>query len=187
MRYRYSLLLILLPLFLLLSTVSSQSNWDLGIDRVNLVSTSVKQGELLKMAIYVKNNEGKPFFGIINVTIRIDESKIPALMEFICIGNEANCPSPSVPGFGVKELPANGYVSLTFNLDTSRVEAGAHKLTIEVRPRGYVDPNPVDNKRTVSFTVESTIVSYSMLTPLIAALVLLLLIALLVLRRRSHR
>ncbi|MCS7103331.1 MAG: hypothetical protein NZ992_05575 [Candidatus Korarchaeum sp.] len=187
MRFRYFLMVILLLSFLLVSVASSQSNWDLGIDRVNVVSTTVKQGEPLKIAVYVRNNEGKPFSGVINVTMLLDDSKVPALMEFICVGEGAKCPPPTAPGLGVKDLPARGYVSLVFNLDTSKMEAGAHKLTVEVRPRGYIDPNPADNKKTLSFTVESVTSSYSTLMPIIAILALLLLIAILMVRRRSRK
>ena len=70
---------------LLLTSLSSLSQpvWDLGIDRVNLASTTVRQGDLLKIAVYIRNNEDKPFSGIINVTMRVDRSRVPSSMEFI--------------------------------------------------------------------------------------------------------
>ncbi|MEM1519936.1 MAG: hypothetical protein QXR35_02290 [Candidatus Korarchaeum sp.] len=187
MRFRYFLMVVLSVSLLLVLIASSQSNWDLGIDKVNVVSSTVKKGEPLKIAVYVRNNENKPFSGVINVTMRVDEAKVPDLMEFICVGEGAKCPPPVAPGFGIKDLPARGYVSLVFNLDTSGISPGAHKLTIEVRPRGYVDSNLADNKYTLSFTVESEKIGYSTLLPLIAVLALILLVAFLVVRRRSRR
>ena len=186
MRFRYSLLFALAISLLLPQMASSQSSWDLGIDRVNLASTTVKQGEALKIAVYVRNNENRPFHGIINVTMRVDESRVPSLMEFICLDDEAKCPSPSAPGFGRKDLPARGFVSLVFNLDTSGMEAGTHKLTVEVRPRGHVDPNPADNRYAVNFVVESVTLGYSTLIPLIATLALIVLIVLLAVKKRRH-
>lgn len=180
-------MVILLLSFLSISTASSQSNWDLGIDRVNAVSTTVKRGEPLKIAVYVRNNEERPFSGVINVTMRVDEAKVPVLMEFICVGEGAKCPPPTAPGFGVKDLPARGYVSLVFDIDTSGVEVGAHKLMVEVRPRGYIDPNPADNRYTLSFTVESTTPGYLIPSPLIVALALLLLIVVLIAIKRSRK
>lgn len=184
MDYKFLLLFTLLLMLLLpLQTAASQSSWDLGIDKVNLVSANVKQGEQLKMAVYVRNNENIPFYGIINVTIRIDESKVPVKMEFICIGDESKCQSPIAPGFGAKDLPARGYSSLVFSVNTSGLEPGAHKLTIEIRPRSFTDPNLADNSYTLSFTVESAVAGYSMLIPLIAALALIVIMVLLLLRR----
>jgi len=179
-----------LALLLLLSlpVVSSQSGWDLAIEKVNLASASVRRGEPLKMAVYIRNNENNPFLGVINVTMLIDESRVPVLMEFICFGGDAAaCPSPSAPGFGVKDLPARGYVSLVFDLDTSGISPGTHKLTIEVRPRGYTDPDPSDNRYSVGFTVESGAESYSMPPSLLAALAVLIAITMILLVRRRNR
>jgi hypothetical protein len=72
--------------------------------------------------------------------MQVDQPEIPSLMEFICIGNESICPSTIAPGFGRKDLPSRSPTSFVFSLDTSEIPPGDHKLSIEVRPKGYVDP-----------------------------------------------
>jgi hypothetical protein len=181
MRYRYAALFLLLLTSL---SSASQSVWDLGIDRVNLASTTVRQGETLKIAVYIRNHEDKPFFGIMNVTMRVDQSKIPSLMEFICIGNESICPSTIPPGFGRKDLPSRSSASFVFSLDTSKIPPGDHKLSVEVRPKGYVDPKTDDNTYVVSFTIAAT-TQPSMFTELLAIPVILLLLILILRRRKS--
>ncbi len=173
---------------LLLTSLSSLSQpvWDLGIDRVNLASTTVRQGDLLKIAVYIRNNEDKPFSGIINVTMRVDRSRVPSSMEFICIGNESVCPSNIPPGFGRKDLPSRASTSFVFNLDTSKIPPGSHELSIEVRPRGYFDPKTDDNTYVVSFTIEASqpVMSSTELTLAIPIALLTLLLILIILKRR---
>lgn len=140
--------LLVIPLVLTLIPMLSahtQSAWDLSIDKVTLfpLNAEVQQGQPLIVTIYVKNKEQVPFSGEISVNLYVD--------GFLKSGETwwfGNLSMGSVP-----IQPSGGYRTVVTKLDTSTLTVGIHELTVEISPKGSVDPNPEDNKYSLSFLI----------------------------------